>query len=44
MRAVPRSKPQRFGYGVLPPAFFDQVHNRLVAHYRAGTVRVVPRT
>jgi hypothetical protein len=43
LRTVPGSS-ARFDYGVLPPTFFRQLRDLLVANRNAGAVRVVART
>ncbi len=40
---VPGSAPPNYSYGVLPPAFFDQVRDRFLALYDARRVKTARR-
>ena len=43
LRPVSRDKNDRFDYGMLPPALFRQITERLVAHARQGRAALIIR-
>lgn len=44
LRPLSRAKPDKFAYGVLPPAFFKKLRERLLTLLRDRRVRPVPRS
>jgi hypothetical protein len=44
LRPVSRGEPDRFDYGLLPPALFRRVRDRLLACAAAQRISIVPRT
>jgi hypothetical protein len=44
LRPVSRGAAGQFAYGFLPEDVFDALRARLLALYRAGTVRITPRS
>ena len=44
LRPVPRSNPQRFDYGFLPPRLFGEIKQKLVEVYRNRRLRTVTRS
>jgi len=44
LRPISREQPDRFDYGMLPPALFRQIRERLLAQASAQRMRTVPRT
>lgn len=43
LRPVPRSRPPRFEYGLLPPKFFTEIRRKLVDVYRNRKLKAVIR-
>lgn len=41
---IPGADVQRFDYGVLPPGYFRQVRDQMIALIKARRVAIVPRT
>jgi hypothetical protein len=44
LRPISRTQPDRFAYGLLPPAFFDQIIARLRGLLKAGEIPIAKRT
>jgi hypothetical protein len=44
LRPVSRKEPDRFDYGLLPPAIFDQIMERLTVCAKVQRVKIVHRT
>lgn len=44
LRPVSRHEPDRFDYGLLPPAMFNQIVERLAAYAKAQRLKIVHRT
>jgi hypothetical protein len=44
LRPVSRDQPDRFDYGLLPPAIFDLIKGRLAACVKAQRLKLVDRT
>jgi hypothetical protein len=44
LRPVSRDQPDRFDYGLLPPAIFDRIKERLAACVKAQRLKIVDRT
>jgi hypothetical protein len=44
LRPVSRHEPDRFDYGLLPPAIFDQIMERLAVCVKAQRLKIVHRT
>jgi hypothetical protein len=44
LRPISRSDPDTFDYGLLPPAFLEQVRSKLIAYAKNQKLSNVPRT
>ncbi len=44
LRPISRDKPDRFDYGMLPPALFRRIKECLLTEARAQQLRMIPRT